>query len=60
MQVVPVRRFEEVVVEHGVGIAQCIMGMTSYTDSPAANSGLSAVGEVRLMPDLSTKFTLPW
>ncbi|KAG0564877.1 hypothetical protein KC19_8G147000 [Ceratodon purpureus] len=59
-RVVPIRRFEDVVVEHGVGITQVIMGQTSYSDSPAANSGLTAVGEVRLMPDLSTKVTIPW
>lgn len=60
MQVVPIRRFEEVVVEYGIGIAQCVMAMTSFTDCPAPNTGFSAVGEIRLMPDLSTKVTLPW
>ena len=60
MQVVPIQRFEEVVVEHGVSILQGIMGQTSHSDFPAANSGLSSVGEVRLIPDLSTKVTLPW
>lgn len=60
MQVVPIRRFEEVVVEYGVSILQGIMGQTSHSDLPAANSGLSSIGEVRLIPDLSTKITLPW
>jgi hypothetical protein len=60
MQVVPIQRFEEVVVEHGVGILRGIMAQTSHSDSPAPNSGFSAVGEIRLMPDLSTKIALPW
>lgn len=60
MQIIPTRRFEEVVVQHGVGLAQCIMAMTSYMDSPAPDTGLSPVGEIRLMPDLSTKVILPW
>ncbi|XP_073386225.1 protein fluG isoform X2 [Physcomitrium patens] len=59
-RVVPRRRFEEVVVEHGVGIPSCIMGMTAHSDFAALGSGLSSVGEVRLMPDLSTKITVPW
>lgn len=48
------------VVEHGVGIPSCIMGMTAHSDFAALGSGLSSVGEVRLMPDLSTKITVPW
>ena len=60
MQVVPIRRFEDLVVDHGVGITRAIMGQSSNSDDPVANSGLSTVGEVRLMPDLSTKVTLPW
>lgn len=60
LQIVPTRRFEEVVVQYGLGIAQCIMAMTSHTDCPAPDTGFSPVGEIRLMPDLSTKVILPW
>jgi glutamine synthetase/predicted TIM-barrel fold metal-dependent hydrolase len=59
-RIIPTRRFEEVVVQYGVGIAQCIMAMSSHTDCPAPDTGFSPVGEIRLMPDLSTKVILPW
>jgi len=36
------------------------MGMSSLIDGPAAGSGLGAVGETRLTPDLSTKRRIPW
>ncbi|KAM0942910.1 putative glutamine synthetase, catalytic domain, glutamine synthetase domain superfamily [Dioscorea sansibarensis] len=36
------------------------MGMPSFTDAPADGSNLTAVGEIRLIPDLSTKHTIPW
>ncbi|CAK9206683.1 unnamed protein product [Sphagnum troendelagicum] len=59
-RVIPLERFEGVVVSHGVGYAQAGMGMTSFSDVPAADSGLSVVGEIRLMPDMTTKRRLPW
>lgn len=59
-QVVPVKRYEGVVMDHGLGITQACMAMTSFSDAPAPNSGLSAVGEIRLMPDISTRRRLPW
>ncbi|KAK1289966.1 hypothetical protein QJS10_CPB18g01690 [Acorus calamus] len=36
------------------------MGMSSFSDGPAEGSNLTAVGEIRLIPDLSTKWRLPW
>jgi hypothetical protein len=59
-QVVPVKRYEGVVMDHGLGITQACMAMTSFSDAPAPNSGLSAIGEIRLMPDISTRRRLPW
>ena len=47
-------------MKNGVGLTCCSMGMASYVDGPADGSGLSAVGEIRLIPDLSTKCRLPW
>jgi hypothetical protein len=59
-RVVPVKRYEGVVMDHGLGITQACMAMTSFSDAPAPNSGLSAIGEIRLMPDISTRRRLPW
>ncbi|RHN79701.1 putative glutamine synthetase [Medicago truncatula] len=57
---VPRKRFNDVVSKNGVGLAFAPMGMSSLIDGPAAGSGLGAVGETRLTPDLSTKRRIPW
>ncbi|KAK7267802.1 hypothetical protein RIF29_20481 [Crotalaria pallida] len=57
---VPRKRFDDVVTKSGVGLAFAIMGMSSFVDGPANGSGLNAVGETRLMPDLSTRRRIPW
>ncbi|XP_047153337.1 type-1 glutamine synthetase 1-like [Vigna umbellata] len=36
------------------------MGFSSQMDGPAEGSGLTAVGETRLVPDLSTLRRIPW
>eukprot|EP00262_Sarcandra_glabra_P000814 TRINITY_DN10888_c0_g4_i1.p1 TRINITY_DN10888_c0_g4~~TRINITY_DN10888_c0_g4_i1.p1 ORF type:complete len:766 (-),score=145.89 TRINITY_DN10888_c0_g4_i1:272-2239(-) len=59
-RVVPVKRFYEFVKHNGVGLAYASMGMSSSTDGPAEGTNLTAVGEIRLIPDLSTKHRLPW
>jgi len=59
-QVVPRKRFNDVVAKNGVGLAFATMGMTSFLDGPAAGSGLGAVGETKLTPDLSTKRRISW
>ncbi|KAM0938864.1 putative glutamine synthetase, catalytic domain, metal-dependent hydrolase [Dioscorea sansibarensis] len=59
-RVIPAKRFYEVVKNNGVGLTVVSMGMPSFTDAPADGSNLTAVGEIRLVPDLSTKHTIPW
>ncbi|KAK7277449.1 hypothetical protein RJT34_22462 [Clitoria ternatea] len=57
---VPKKRFNDVVVKNGVGLAFAVMGFSSLMDAPADGSGLTAVGETRLIPDLSTIRRIPW
>ncbi|KAE9590024.1 putative glutamine synthetase [Lupinus albus] len=57
---VPKKRFDDVVTKSGVGLAFASMGMSSFMDGPANGSGLTSVGETRLMPDLSTIRRIPW
>nr|CAD1836028.1 unnamed protein product [Ananas comosus var. bracteatus] len=59
-RVVPSKRFYEVVKHTGVGLTQCSMAMSSFCDGPADGTNLTAVGEIRLMPDLSTLCRIPW
>ncbi|XP_058077224.1 protein fluG [Magnolia sinica] len=59
-RVVPAKRFYEVVKNNGVGLTFASMGMSSTCDGPAEGTNLTAVGEIRLKPDLSTKWRLPW
>ncbi|TKY52995.1 fluG protein [Spatholobus suberectus] len=57
---VPKKRFNDIVAKNGVGLAFAAMGFSSHMDGPADGSGLTAVGETRLMPDLSTLRRIPW
>ncbi|XAR69160.1 Glutamate--ammonia ligase [Bertholletia excelsa] len=59
-RVVPGKRFHNVVTKHGVGLTIASMGMSSFIDAPADGTNLSGVGEIRLIPDLSTKWNIPW
>ncbi|CAB4284362.1 unnamed protein product [Prunus armeniaca] len=59
-RVVPKNRFNYVVTKNGIGLTFASMGMTSFTDGPADETNLTGVGEIRLMPDLSTKWRIPW
>lgn len=56
----PARRFYDVVLKNGVGLTFACMGLTSAVDSPADGTDLGGVGETRLVPDLSTKYRIPW
>ncbi|KAK8950724.1 hypothetical protein KSP39_PZI004774 [Platanthera zijinensis] len=59
-RVIPVKRFYEIVANTGVGFPVVAMALTSFLDGPADGSNLTGTGEVRLMPDCSTKFQVPW
>ncbi|GMH30183.1 hypothetical protein Nepgr_032026 [Nepenthes gracilis] len=59
-RVVPSQRFHDVIKKHGVGLTFACMGMTSFSDGPAIESNLTGVGEIRLIPDLSTQRRIPW
>ncbi|RRT70798.1 hypothetical protein B296_00030781, partial [Ensete ventricosum] len=59
-RVIPVRRFYEVVKNSGVGLTMASMAMTSFCDGPADGTNLTAIGEIRLIPDLATKYRIPW
>ncbi|CAI5975232.1 unnamed protein product [Closterium sp. NIES-64] len=60
VRVVPWDRFRALTCQQGIGLARCIYAFASFVDGPAPGCGLSAVGEVRLMPDVGTLRTLPW
>ena len=53
-------KFESSTKVHGIGLTKCIMAMPSYSDAPAEGSDLTAVGEIRLVPDIMTRRVLPW
>ncbi|XP_013605508.1 PREDICTED: protein fluG-like [Brassica oleracea var. oleracea] len=57
---VQANRFNRSVKKNGIGLTHASMGMPSFTDGPAEESKLTGVGEIRLVPDLSTKRTIPW
>ncbi|KAK8561960.1 hypothetical protein V6N12_049015 [Hibiscus sabdariffa] len=57
---VPKKRFDNVVRKNGVGLAFACMAMSSAVDGPADETNLTATGEIRLMPDLSTRREIPW
>ncbi|KAJ8753951.1 hypothetical protein K2173_001849 [Erythroxylum novogranatense] len=59
-RVVPAKRFDHVIKKNGVGLTFASMGMTSFSDGAADETNLSATGEIRLIPDLSTKRRIPW
>uniref|UniRef100_A0A803QZE4 GS catalytic domain-containing protein n=2 Tax=Cannabis sativa TaxID=3483 RepID=A0A803QZE4_CANSA len=59
-RVVPSARFQDTIQRNGVGLAFAAMGMPSFTDGPVEESKLTATGEMRLVPDLSTRKIIPW
>ncbi|KAK9921036.1 hypothetical protein M0R45_029566 [Rubus argutus] len=59
-RVVPVRHFNDIVTKNDIGLTVACMGMTSFTDGPADEINLTGVGEIRLTPDLTTKWRIPW
>ncbi|XP_062117384.1 uncharacterized protein LOC133831196 [Humulus lupulus] len=59
-RVVPSARFQDVVQRNGVGLTFASMGMPSFVDGPVEESKLTGTGEIRLVPDLSTRRIIPW
>ncbi|KAM7255074.1 hypothetical protein ACFE04_020315 [Oxalis oulophora] len=59
-RVVEKGRFDDVVKKNGVGLTFACMAMSSHLDCPADETNLTGTGEIRLMPDLSTRWTIPW
>ncbi|KAJ3690448.1 hypothetical protein LUZ61_019612 [Rhynchospora tenuis] len=59
-RVVPAGRFYEEVKTKGVGLTHASMGLLSYMDGLAEGSTLTGVGEIRLIPDMTTISRLPW
>ncbi|KAJ0255276.1 Nodulin/glutamine synthase-like protein [Hirschfeldia incana] len=59
-RVVQAQRFNRSVKKNGIGLTHVSMGMTSFYDGPAEDSKLTGTGEIRLVPDLSTKRVIPW
>ncbi|XP_022888646.1 protein fluG isoform X2 [Olea europaea var. sylvestris] len=59
-RVVPKERFHNLVMKNGVGLTHASMGMSSAIDGPADGTNLSGVGEIRLIPDITTKCIIPW
>ncbi|GMJ02959.1 nodulin/glutamine synthase-like protein [Hibiscus trionum] len=59
-RVVPKKRFDNVVNKNGVGLTFACMAMSSAVDCPAEETNLTGTGEIRLMPDLSTRRDIPW
>ncbi|GJY60763.1 protein FluG isoform X1 [Tanacetum coccineum] len=59
-RVVPQQRFNKFVRENGLGLTCASMGMSSAIDGPADETNLTGTGEIRLIPDLSTRRKIPW
>ncbi|KAJ6913595.1 protein fluG [Populus alba x Populus x berolinensis] len=57
---VPLKRFNDIVRKNGVGLTHASMAMCSATDGLADETGLTAVGEIRLVPDVTTRKKIPW
>jgi len=58
-RVVPTRRLKEVETS-GVGLTMGSMGTHVFGDEVAPQSGLGAWGEVRLVPDMESRCSVPW
>ncbi|KMZ58598.1 hypothetical protein ZOSMA_75G00310 [Zostera marina] len=59
-RVVPSKRFYDITKNNGVGLTRGAMAMASFSDAPVDYSDLTPVGEIRIIPDMSTKHRIPW
>ncbi|KAA8518679.1 hypothetical protein F0562_016153 [Nyssa sinensis] len=58
-RVVPIQRFYDDVKKNGVLVSASCMGRTTVSISAVEGTNVSGTG-VRLIPDLSTKWQIPW
>ncbi|KAG5632075.1 hypothetical protein H5410_003792 [Solanum commersonii] len=58
--VVPQHRYYSCVKKHGVGLTIECMRLSSISDDLCEEHSLPSSGEVRVVPDLSTKCKIPW
>ncbi|XP_027769453.1 protein fluG-like [Solanum pennellii] len=59
-RVVPQHRYYSSVKKHGVGLTVECMRLSSISDELCKEHSLPYSGEVRVVPDLSTKCKIPW
>ncbi|KAH0728795.1 hypothetical protein KY284_004660 [Solanum tuberosum] len=59
-RVVPQHRYYSSVKKHGVGLTVECMRLSSISDDLCEGHSLTSSGEVRVIPDLSTKRKIPW
>lgn len=59
-QGVPKRRFNDIVAKTGVGLGFAGIVFSSFRDGLVDGCGITTVGEMTLMPDLSTLRRIPW
>jgi glutamine synthetase len=59
-KIVPRRRFTANLWRHGVGVTRANHGSGVFHDGPVNGQSLTPVGEVRLVPDLSSLVELPY
>lgn len=60
VQVIPKERLG-FVKEHGIGLSPaCLAALSSVSNAPAEDSGLTYTGMIRIIPDLSTRCRIPW
>lgn len=58
LQVVPQHRYYSYVKKHGVGLTVECMRLSSISDELCEQHSLPSSGEVRVVPDLSTKYNI--
>ncbi|KAH0768477.1 hypothetical protein KY285_004348 [Solanum tuberosum] len=59
-RVVPQHRYYSSVKKHGVGLTVECMRLSSISNDLCEEHSLTSSGEVRVIPDLSTKRKIPW
>ncbi|KAF0501941.1 glutamine synthetase/guanido kinase [Gigaspora margarita] len=58
--IVPIDRFQNYIVNHGVTIMRALTALPYYADIVPKDVGVTATGELLMKPDLSTLIHLPY